>query len=79
MTLSPQPASTFDMGFFRTTGLALVIATLVAGAITLSLALTEGRSIILAREAQTQEPAKIVAEVTGSIQTAYQEEQTGLQ
>jgi hypothetical protein len=80
MALSPQPASTFDIGFFRNTGLTLVIATLVAGAITLSLTLMESRSIILARQEQAKVPAEIMAaEVTESIQTAYQVEQTGLQ
>jgi hypothetical protein len=79
MALSPQPASTFDIGFFRNTGLALLIATLVAGAITLSLTLMESRSVILAREVQTQEPAETMAGVTGAIQRAYQEVQTGLQ
>jgi hypothetical protein len=80
MALSPQPASTFDIGFFRNTGLTLVIATLVAGAITLSLTLTESQSITLARQAQTKVPAEIMAAgVTGSIQIAGQEEQTGPQ
>ena len=79
MALSPQPASTFDFGFFRNTGLALVVATLAAGAITLSLALAESRSITLAREAPAQGPAEIMAEATGSISTAYPEQQTGLQ
>jgi hypothetical protein len=74
MAFSPQPASTFDIRFFRNTGLTLVIATLVAGAITLSLTLTESRSIILAGQAQTKVPAEIMAaEVTESIQTVYQE------
>lgn len=77
MALSSQPASTFDIGFFRNTGLTLVIATLVAGAITLSLTLTESRSIILAGQAQTKVPAEILAAgVTESIQIAGQEKQT---
>lgn len=71
VALLPQP----DVRFFRNTGLALVTATLMAGAITLSLTLTENRSVILALQAQTKEPAEIIAaEVTESIQTDYQEE-----
>jgi hypothetical protein len=75
MALSHEPASTSDLGFFRNTGFALVVATLVAGAITLSLTVKESRSIQTAsKEAQTKEPAEIVtADVTGSIQTASQE------
>jgi hypothetical protein len=79
MALSPRPASTLDIGFFRNTGLALVIATLAAGAITLSLALTESQSIVLAQKAQTNEAAEIMAEVTGSVVTANQRQQSDLE
>ena len=48
MALSPQP----DIRFFRNTGFALVTATLMAGAITLSLTLTTNRSIALVRNAE---------------------------
>ena len=71
---SSQPATTFDLAFFRNTGLALVFATLVAGALTLFLTVGESRSIILAQKAQMKEPSKIVTvEISGSMQTASQE------
>ena len=67
----PQPA--LDVAFFRNTGFILVLATLVAGALTLFLTVTESRSIILAQKAQMTEPAETVtAEITDSIQTASQ-------
>jgi hypothetical protein len=47
VALSSQP----DIRFFRNTGLALVTATLMAGAITLSLTLKSG-SVTLARNAE---------------------------
>ena len=37
MTQSSEQAPDFDIGFFRTTGLVLVVATLLAGGITLTL------------------------------------------
>ena len=74
MALSPQPISTSDIAFFRNTGLALVIASLLSGAITLSLTVRENRSITLAQETMTKERAKIVtADVSGSIPTYHQE------
>jgi hypothetical protein len=70
---SSQPAAAFDLAFFRNTGFILVLATLIAGALTLFLTLTQSQSIILAQNAQAIESAKIVtAEVTGSSQTASQ-------
>ena len=71
---SSQPAATIDLAFFRNTGFILVVATLIAGALTLFITLTESRSIILAQDAQAKESAKIVtAEVTGDSQTVPQE------
>jgi hypothetical protein len=70
---SSQPAATFDLAFFRNTGFMLVLATLIAGAVTLFLTLTESRSIFLAQNAQAMDSAKIAtAEETGSSQTASQ-------
>ena len=71
---SPQPATTFDLAFFRNTGFILVLATIIAGALTLFLTVAESQSIILAQKAQMKEPTKIVTvEITGSIQTVSQE------
>ena len=47
MPLSPQP----DIRFLRNTGLVLVTATLMAGAVLLSLALREGKPIIIVSSA----------------------------
>ena len=70
---SSQPAATFDLTFFRNTGFILVVATLIAGALTLFLTLTESRSIIHAQDVQAMASAKVVtAEATGSSQTASQ-------
>ena len=70
---SSQPAATFDLTFFRNTGFILVVATLIAGALTLFLTLTESGSIILAQNAQAMESAKIVtAGATGASHTAPQ-------
>jgi hypothetical protein len=60
VALSSQP----DIRFFRNTGLALVTATLMAGAITLSLTLKSG-SVTLVRDAE------------GPAKTASQELDTG--
>jgi len=70
---SSQPATTFDLAFFRNTGFILVLATLIAGALTLFLTLTESRSIILAQNAQAMDSAKIAtAEATGFSHTVSQ-------
>ena len=72
--VSSQPAATLDLVFFRNTGFILVVATLIAGALTLFLTLTESRSIILDPDAQAMESTKIVtAEATGASPTASQE------
>jgi hypothetical protein len=47
MLLSPQP----DIRFLRNTGLTLVTATLMAGAVLLSLTLTERKPIMIASNA----------------------------
>ena len=74
MALTSDPAPTFDVGFFRNTGFALVLATLIAAAITLSLTLSESRIMNLAQEAHSKEPVRIgSAEVTGPIQVASQD------
>ena len=64
MALSPQP----DIRFFRNTGLALVTATLAAGAITLSLTLAERSSIALVRSAEAQTESR--TEIVGSVVAA---------
>jgi hypothetical protein len=48
MALPSRPESTSDIAFFRNTGLALILATLVAGAITISLTLTQNAPMQLA-------------------------------
>ena len=47
MPISPQP----DIQFLRNTGLTLVTATLMAGAVLLSLTLTERKPIVIASNA----------------------------
>jgi hypothetical protein len=58
MALSPQP----DIRFLRNTGLALVTATLLAGTMMLSLALTESKPVIIANSADL--PANLYANPT---------------
>jgi hypothetical protein len=63
MALSPQP----DIRFLRNTGFALVTATLLAGAIMLSLVRTESKPVILADSSdrpvkELVEPVHLTAE-----------------
>ena len=74
MAPSSQPISTFDTTFFRNTGLALVFGTLVAGAVMLSLAVSQNQSVLLAQEGQSKVPLQLVAaSVAESVQAASQE------
>ena len=61
MALSSQSVSTSDIAFFRNTGLALIIATLVAGAITISLTLAQNQPIIFTNEGETKVPMQLAA------------------
>ena len=56
-----QTDTPLDVRFFRFTGVALVVATLVSGAITLSLTVGESRALYLAQEAQTKVPQQLAA------------------
>lgn len=47
-----QPETQLDLRFFRLTGVALVVATSVAGAVTLSLTIGESRALYLAQHEQ---------------------------
>ena len=58
--MAPNPNSS-DIPFLRNTGFLLVIATLVAGAITLSLTFREGRSMQMVQDSHISAPAQIVA------------------
>jgi hypothetical protein len=74
MAQSSQPISTFDTTFFRNTGLALVGGTLVAGAVMLSLVVSQSQSVLLAQEAQPKASLQLVAaSVAESVQAASQE------
>jgi hypothetical protein len=57
MASSPQP----DIRFLRNTGFALVTATLVAGAIMLSLARTESKLVILASSSSGLDKGQVEA------------------
>ena len=50
-----------DIRFFRFMGAALVVGTLVAGAMMLTLTVGESRAIYLAQEAHTKVPLQLVA------------------
>jgi len=60
---STQPHATLDVRFFHFTGVALVVATLVAGAMTLSLTIDESRALYLAQEAQSKVPQQLAASI----------------
>jgi hypothetical protein len=53
--------SVLDVRFFHFTGVALIVATLLAGAMMLTLAIGESRAIYLAQEAHTQVPVQLAA------------------
>jgi hypothetical protein len=61
MAHPPQHVPSPDLIFLRNMGLGLVIATLVAGAVTLSLTIQESRAIILAGETSPAIPDQKVA------------------
>ena len=54
MALPSRQVSTSDIAFFRNTGLALILATLVAGAITIALTLTQNQPIVFADKTETK-------------------------
>jgi len=56
--MAPKPA---DIVFLRNTGYSLVFATLVAGAITLTLAMRESRFIQIAQESEIKATVQISA------------------
>jgi hypothetical protein len=56
--MAPKPA---DVVFLRNTGYSLVFATLVAGAITLTLTLKESWSIQIAQQPEIKAPLQISA------------------
>jgi hypothetical protein len=60
-----QPDVTLDIRFFHFTGVALVVATLVAGAITLSLTVGESRALYLAQEVHT----KVLLQLATSVES----------
>ena len=62
MALSPQP----DIRFFRNTGLTLVTATLMAGAITLSLTLKSGSTLVRNAEGQMEKTSEIAGSVVAT-------------
>lgn len=62
MALSPQP----DIRFFRNTGFALVTATLMAGAITLSLTLKSGSTLVRNTEGQMEATSEIAGSVVAT-------------
>ena len=73
MDLSSQPTSPFDMAFFRNTGFALVFGTLVAGAVMLSLAVSQSQSELLAQQGQSKVPLQLVeASVAESVQATQE-------
>ena len=74
MAIPPQTVAALDLTFFRTTGLVLVFATLLAGAVMLSLTLRERHTLLLA---QTQESAH-ASEAADIIQFASREGQMPL-
>jgi hypothetical protein len=61
MALPSRQVSTSDIAFFRKTGLALILGTLVAGAITISLTLTQNQPIVFAEEMGTKAPMQLAA------------------
>lgn len=66
MAHSPLTESCPDLAFFRNTGIALVIATLAAGTVTLSLSLAESRAIILAGDTEPKISVQQVAVVAAA-------------
>lgn len=73
MALAPEHVPSPDLAFFRNTGLALVIATLVAGTITLSLTIEESRAIILAGETKSKIHDQLAVAETVAFTTAAPE------
>ena len=63
---STQPDIPLDLRFFRFTGIALVVATLVSGAIALSLTVGESRAIYLAQQEQSKGPLQLAASTLAS-------------
>ena len=72
MPLSPQP----DIRFLRNTGLTLVTATLMAGAVLLSLTLTERKPIVIASNAVPAGVTAAEAAVAGPLNGVYQSQNT---
>lgn len=66
---STQPDIPLDLRFFRFTGVALVVATLVSGAITLSLTLGKSRALYLAQQEQSKVPQQLAASLDSTSPT----------
>ena len=64
-----QPDIPLDLRFFRFTGVALVVATLVSGAITLSLTVGESRAIDLAQQEQSKVPLQLAGSLDSNSPT----------
>ena len=71
MVQSPHQSQKLDVGFFRTTGLVLVLGTLISGAITLSLTLSMANSntaeTIVSNILNEPQLLKKVGEVVGQL------------
>lgn len=72
MPLLPQP----DIRFLRNTGLTLVTATLMAGAVLLSLTLTERKPIVIASNADHAGVTAAEAAVVGALFDVFQSQNT---
>jgi hypothetical protein len=72
MALSSQP----DIQFLRNTGLTLVTATLMAGAVLLSLTLTERKPVAIANNADHPEMTAAEAAVAGPLNDVYHSQNT---
>ncbi|HUQ34920.1 MAG TPA: hypothetical protein VM144_00935 [Aestuariivirga sp.] len=66
---STQPDTSLDLRFLRFTGVALVVATLVSGVVTLSLTVGESRALYLAQEAQKKVPLNLAASLENTFPT----------
>ena len=58
---STQPDTPLDLTFFRFTGVALLVTALFAGAMTLSLTLSESRVLYLAQQEEMKVPLQLAA------------------
>jgi len=64
-----QPDIPLDLRFFRFTGVALIVATLVSGVITLSLTVGESRAIYLAQQEQSKVPLQLAGSLDSTSPT----------